>query len=72
MKTHHEILHGTSLKNILEILEWEYGFEWLDSRLKMNCFANNPSLKSSLTFLKKTPWAREKVEELYVEYIRNK
>jgi len=72
MKTSHEILHGISLKNILEILVDTYEFDGLDSRLKMNCFHNNPSIKSSLNFLRKTPWARTKVEGLYVEMINNK
>lgn len=69
MKTPHEILHWVSLKSILEILIKEYWFDGLDSRLRMNCFHSNPTLKSSLNFLRKTPWAREKVEGLYVEMI---
>jgi len=72
MKTSHEILHGKSLQKILEILVEEYQFEWLDSRLRMNCFASNPSIKSSLKFLRNTPWAREKVEALYVDLINKK
>lgn len=69
MQTNHEILHWISLSHILDALIEQYGFDGLDSKLKMNCFANNPSKKSSLTFLRKTPWAREKVEELYVEFM---
>ncbi|MCD5375305.1 VF530 family protein [Candidatus Gracilibacteria bacterium] len=69
MQNNHEILHGVSLKTILDKLLEQYGFDGLDSRLKMNCFGNNPSIKSSLTFLRKTPWAREKVESLYVDLI---
>lgn len=71
MQTTHEILHGTSLRNILEELIEVYTFEGLDSRLKMNCFHTNPTVKSSLKFLRQTDWAREKVEDLYVEYIRS-
>ncbi|MGI4874821.1 MAG: VF530 family DNA-binding protein [Janthinobacterium lividum] len=59
-------LHGITLATILEYLVAHYGFAGLDERLHMNCFAVNPSLKSSLTFLRRTPWARAKVEELYI------
>jgi len=72
MQTSHEILHGISLQKILEQLVEQYWFDELDSRLKMNCFANNPSIKSSLKFLRQTQWARKKVEELYVEMMHNK
>ncbi len=69
MKTTHDILHGISLQQILETLVEKYWFEGLDSRLRMNCFSNNPSIKYSLKFLRKTDWAREKVENLYVDMI---
>lgn len=59
-------LHGVSLATILEYLVAHYGFAELDRRLRLNCFAVNPSVKSSLTFLRRTPWARTKVEELYI------
>lgn len=59
-------LHGVTLAGILEYLVAHYGFAELDKRLRLNCFAVNPSVKSSLTFLRRTPWAREKVEALYV------
>lgn len=59
-------LHGVTLAQILEHLVAHYGFPELDNRLKLNCFANNPSIKSSLTFLRRTDWARAKVEDLYV------
>ena len=59
-------LHGVTLASILEYLVAHYGFAGLDDRLKLNCFAVNPSVKSSLTFLRRTPWARAKVEDLYV------
>jgi len=60
-------LHGVKLADILDYLVAHYGFAGLDERLHLNCFAVNPSLKSSLTFLRRTAWARAKVEALYVE-----
>lgn len=60
-------LHGITLKKILEDLIAFYGFDTLGELIKIKCFTDNPSLKSSLTFLRKTPWAREKVEELYLK-----
>lgn len=60
-------LHGLTLQKILEDLIQFYGFDTLGELIKINCFTDNPSLKSSLTFLRKTPWAREKVEELYLK-----
>lgn len=62
-------LHGVTLKMILEQLVAYYGWEELDKRIRINCFAINPSINSSLKFLRKTPWARAKVEELYVTYL---
>lgn len=59
-------LHGITLAQIVEYLERRYGWVGLDERLRMNCFAMNPSVKSALTFLRRTPWARTKVEELYI------
>ncbi|SNR50857.1 MULTISPECIES: VF530 family DNA-binding protein [Hymenobacter] len=59
-------LHGITLAQILEYLVAHYGWPELDRRIRINCFAVNPSIKSSLTFLRRTPWAREKVEELYI------
>ena len=59
-------LHGITLKKMLEDLIQFYGFDTLGELIKINCFTDNPSLKSSLTFLRKTPWAREKVEQLYL------
>ncbi len=58
-------LHGVSLETILNCLLKVHGWEGLNERIKINCFAINPSIKSSLTFLRKTPWARQKVESLY-------
>ncbi len=62
-------LHGKTLKAILEFLHDEYGWEGLSFFVNINCFKQNPSIKSSLTFLRKTQWAREKVEELYIKTI---
>ncbi|MBX0291742.1 VF530 family protein [Hymenobacter sp. HSC-4F20] len=59
-------LHGVTLAQILEYLVAAYGWPELDRRIRINCFAVNPSIKSSLTFLRRTPWARAKVEELYI------
>ena len=59
-------LHGLSLKQLTTELVEHYGFTILYAYLNINCFKSNPSVKSSLTFLRKTPWARKKVEELYI------
>jgi uncharacterized protein (DUF2132 family) len=59
-------LHGLSLKNLLIELVDHYGFELLYAYLQLNCFKSNPSIDSSVNFLKKTDWAREKVEALYL------
>ncbi|MEO7176935.1 MAG: VF530 family protein [Saprospiraceae bacterium] len=63
-------LHGRTLESILIYLEARYGWENLATRIKIRCFQENPSIKSSLTFLRKTPWAREKVEVLYIRSIQ--
>lgn len=60
-------LHGKTLQVILEELFDHYGWEGLAERVNINCFKENPSIRSSLTFLRKTPWARAKVERLYLE-----
>ena len=60
-------LHGIKLVDILEKLVAEYGFETLGEKINIRCFTHNPTIKSSLTFLRKTPWAREKVEQLYLK-----
>ncbi len=62
-------LHGKTLKFILEFLLAHYGWEGLGREIKINCFLNDPSIRSSLTFLRKTPWARAKVEGLYLELV---
>jgi len=59
-------MHGITLKKILEDLEGFYGFDTLGELINIKCFNDNPSIKSSLTFLRKTDWARKKVEELYI------
>lgn len=60
-------LHGVTLKAIVTELEAYFGFEALGQQIKINCFTQDPSIKSSLKFLRKTPWAREKVEQLYIK-----
>ena len=59
-------LHGITLKMIVETLVDYYGFDTLEELIPIHCFKTNPSVKSSLTFLRKTDWARKKVEELYI------
>ncbi len=59
-------LHGITLKKLLETLVEEIGFEELGQKIKIKCFTDNPSINSSLIFLRKTPWARTKVENLYI------
>lgn len=61
-------LHGITLEMILVKLVERYGWEELGNRLPVNCFRYDPSIKSSLAFFRKTPWARKKIEELYIEY----
>jgi uncharacterized protein (DUF2132 family) len=63
-------LHGVTLKEIMEYLHANYGWEVLAEKININCFTSNPSIKSSLTFLRKTPWARTKVESLYLWALR--
>ena len=65
-------LHGVKLVQIVEFLETEYGWKKLGSMIKIKCFTHNPSVKSSLSFLRRTPWAREKVEGLYLKVLRKK
>lgn len=63
-------LHGVKLVDILEYLVDKFGWEGLGTKIKINCFNNNATIKSSLKFLRKTPWARDKVEKLYLQSIR--
>ncbi|HEX9151351.1 MAG TPA: VF530 family protein [Flavobacterium sp.] len=60
-------LHGITLQKIVEQLVGYYGFDTLGALIKVKCFTENPSIKSSLTFLRKTDWARKQVEDLYVK-----
>jgi len=59
-------LHGVKLITMLEELVEHYGWERLAEKININCFKKDPSIKSSLTFLRKTPWARDEVERLYI------
>ena len=59
-------LHGMTLEMILNHLVEQYGWEELGRRIVIKCFTDNPSIKSSLKFLRRTPWARKKVEDLYL------
>lgn len=59
-------LHGITLEKVVVELEEHYGWDALAGKININCFKSDPSVKSTLKFLRKTPWAREKVEQLYV------
>jgi uncharacterized protein (DUF2132 family) len=63
-------LHGVTLERLLTELVAQHGWEELGRRVPVRCFLFDPSVKSSLTFLRKTPWARAKVEQLYLEASR--
>ncbi|HLV42561.1 MAG TPA: VF530 family protein [Brumimicrobium sp.] len=65
-------LHGVKLATILEVLVEEYGWEELSMMVNINCFKSNPSIKSSLKFLRKTQWARDKVEGIYLKLLRRR
>jgi uncharacterized protein (DUF2132 family) len=62
-------LHGITLERMVKELQDKFGWEGLGYHIRINCFLNDPSLKSSLKFLRKTPWARAKVERLYLDRI---
>ena len=64
-------LHGVKLADILEYLHQQYGWKELGEIIDINCFQSNPSIKSSLKFLRRTPWARDKVEKLYLDTIKS-
>jgi uncharacterized protein (DUF2132 family) len=64
------ILHGVTLEVILNHLVEQYGWEELGRRIVIKCFTDGPSIKSSLKFLRRTPWARKKVEDLYLRSIK--
>lgn len=59
-------LHGVTLEMVITRLMEQYGWEELGKRIPIRCFTHDPSIKSSLTFLRRTPWARKKVEALYL------
>ncbi len=59
-------LHGITLEMVVSTLVDHFGWDGLAQRININCFKSNPSVKSSLKFLRRTPWAREKVESLYI------
>ncbi len=63
-------LHGVTLKTVVTELVTQYGWQELGERIAINCFTTNPSITSSLKFLRKTPWAREKVEKLFISMKR--
>lgn len=65
-------LHGVKLADILETLVDHYGWENLALKININCFKSNPSINSSLKFLRKTQWARDKVEQLYLRLNKKK
>jgi uncharacterized protein (DUF2132 family) len=69
---HKDPLHGVTLEFIVTFLQIHYGWNELANRIRINCFMSNPSIKSSLTFLRKTPWARKQVEMLYIETMKSK
>ena len=62
-------LHGYTLETIVIRLVEEYGWDELADRIRIRCFANDPSVKSTLKFLRKTPWARNKVERLFIDLL---
>tara|TARA_B110001454_G_C12683625_1_gene419217 strand:+ start:1095 stop:1457 length:363 start_codon:yes stop_codon:yes gene_type:complete len=64
--------HGVKLVQVLERLVAHYGWEYLGERVNIRCFKNNPTMKSSLGFLRKTAWAREHVEDIYLEMLEEK
>jgi len=64
-------LHGVTLEKILTVLREHYSWKDLNQKVELNCFFSHPSIKSSLTFLRKNAWARKKVENLYLELINS-
>lgn len=65
-------LHGVTLEALVTALVNRYGWEELARRININCFKNDPSVKSSLKFLRRTPWARKEVETLYIDMLDEK
>nr|WP_321224737.1 VF530 family protein [uncultured Psychroserpens sp.] len=64
-------LHGVKLEQIVTDLEAHYGWEYMGTIINIKCFNDNPSIKSSLKFLRRTPWARTKVENMYLKMLKN-
>lgn len=64
-------LHGVTLEKIIVDLEAHYGWEYMGYNIKIKCFTDKPSVKSSLKFLRRTPWARKKVEDMYLKMLKN-
>jgi len=62
-------LHGIKLEQIITDLQAHYGWEYMGYKINIRCFTYDPSVKSSLKFLRRTPWARDKVEAFYLEYL---
>jgi len=67
----HDPLHGVTLEKILIRLQEHFGWEQLAEQINIRCFSHDPSIKSSLKFLRKTPWARAKVEGLYIKMVQS-
>ena len=65
-------LHGIKLAQIVTDLEAHYGWKYMGHTINIRCFTDNPSIKSSLKFLRRTPWARTKVENMYLNMLKNK
>ena len=67
----HDPLHGITLEKILVRLESHFGWDKLGQEIEIRCFTHDPSIKSSLKFLRRTPWARTKVEALYISMLES-
>ncbi|WP_345277361.1 VF530 family protein [Litoribaculum gwangyangense] len=65
-------LHGIKLEQMIHDLVAYYGWEYMGTIIKIRCFTDNPSVKSSLKFLRRTPWARTKVETMYLKMLKDK
>ncbi|GAA3637873.1 VF530 family protein [Flavivirga aquimarina] len=71
MKQPNNPLHGIKLEQIINDLVSHYGWEYMGYNINIRCFTDNPSVKSSLKFLRRTPWARTKVEAMYLKMLQN-
>jgi uncharacterized protein (DUF2132 family) len=71
-QTARDPLHGKTLEHIVTTLVEHFGWDELAAHIEIRCFTHDPSVKSSLVFLRKTPWARAKVEQLYVRLMRSR